>query len=142
MSKLSPFLPVQTVFVMAVNGQIGAQEDEWSWFYRQVATALRAEADNEQQRASWPGKEMKKVLISSPSLKLKVEREEIILTVDGKNEEQNTASPPRQQEVHPCLISSNTLSHIPNPLLSQIFTNACPGERHMHVHLAVMADNA
>lgn len=34
MSQLSPFLPIETVFVMTVNGQVGAQEDEWSWFYR------------------------------------------------------------------------------------------------------------
>lgn len=121
MSRLSQFLPLLTGFIMAVNGQIGAQEDGWTWFYRQVAAALRADDATEQQRAPWPGKEKKKVLISTPSLKLKVEREEIILTGDGKNEEQNTASPPRQPEVHPCLISSNTLRHIPDPLLSQIF---------------------
>lgn len=130
MSRLSPFLPMETVFLMTVNGQVGAQEDEWSWFYRQVAAALQAEAANEQQRTFWPEKrEMKKVLISTLSLQLNAERAEIVLTMDGKNEEQNTASPARQEEVHPCLISSNTLGHIPDPRLSQILSNTCRQEQ-------------
>lgn len=132
MSQLSPFLPRETAFVMTVNGHVGAQEDEWSWCYRQVAAAPQREAATEQQRTLWPeNKEMKKVLISTSSLQLNVERAEIVLTMDGKNEEQNIASPPRPEEVHPCLISSNSLSHIPHPRLSQILSNMCRQEQHV-----------
>lgn len=55
--QLSPFLPPCTVGVMTVNCQVGAQEEELSWFDRQVATALPAEAASEQQRASCPERE-------------------------------------------------------------------------------------
>lgn len=130
MSQLSPFLPTETVFVMTVNGQVGAQEDESSWFYRQGAAALQVKAANEQQRTFWPERrEMKKVLISTSSLQLNAERAEIVLTMDGKNEEQNTASPPRQEEVHSCLISSNPLSHTLDPRISQILSNTCRREQ-------------
>lgn len=54
MSQRSPFLPMDTVLVMTVNGQVGAQEDEWSWFYRQVAAGLQHESVNEQRRTYWP----------------------------------------------------------------------------------------
>lgn len=58
-----------------------------------------------------------KGFISTSSLKLNVQWDEIILTMEGNTEEQNNASPPRREELHLCLISSNTLSSLP----SQIF---------------------
>lgn len=51
MSELSPLLPPFTLGVMTVNCQVGAQEEEFSWLYSQVATAP-AEAASEQQRES------------------------------------------------------------------------------------------
>ena len=60
--QLSPFLPPFTLSVMAVNCQVGAQEEELSRFYSQVATALQAEAASEQQRASCPERGMSRRL--------------------------------------------------------------------------------
>lgn len=54
--QLSPFLPPRTLGVMTVNCQVGAQAEQLSWFYSQVATALPAEAASEQQWASCPEK--------------------------------------------------------------------------------------
>lgn len=54
--QLPPFLPVATVGGMTVNCQVGAQEEEFSWFYSQVAAAPPVGAASEQQRASCPEK--------------------------------------------------------------------------------------
>lgn len=116
---LSPFLPPWTAGFMAVNCQVGAQEKELRWFYSQVATALIAEAASEQQRASCPEQWDVRKASFPRSLKLKVQRDEIVLTMEGNTEEQNNASPPRREELHLCQISSNTLSR--SSLPSQIF---------------------
>lgn len=97
---------------MTVNCQVGAQEEELSWFYSQVATEFQAEAASEQQRASCPEKSVRhqKGFISTfPSLNLKVQEDDFILTIEGNTEEQNNASPSRQEELHLCLISSESL---------------------------------
>lgn len=67
----SPFLPTQTIGVMTVNCQVGAQEEESSWFYSQVATALPADAASEQQqRASCAEKSgVRKALFSLQALR-------------------------------------------------------------------------
>lgn len=60
---------------MTVNRQVGAQEEELSWFYSQVATELPA---SEQQRASCPEKsDIRTGFISTfPSLNLKVQKDD------------------------------------------------------------------
>lgn len=67
--------------------------------------------------------------------------------MEGNTEEQNNASPSRREELHLCLISSNTLSW--NSLSSQIFTHGfyicvavCLRQQQVYICLTVLADEA
>lgn len=50
------FLPQVTFCGVAVHCQVWAQEEEWSWFYCQVAKAIKALAASREQRETCPEK--------------------------------------------------------------------------------------